>query len=119
MKLMGGKKKKRKKKIFTKPKVVAHKHKLRPKAVLDYYTVDENGKVNCIKKQSPKCKPATYMAEHQDRYVCGQTGTTYFKLTADGKRMPIPKQAAKGSAVKDVAKADAKGADKGKKKGKK
>ena len=116
MKLMGGKKKKRKKKIFTKPKRVPHKHKPRPKAVLDYYTVDENGKVNCIKKQSPKCKPATYMAEHQDRYVCGQTGTTYFKLTADGKRMPIPKQV-KAVAKKEAApKVDPKA---GKKKGKK
>eukprot|EP00997_Jenningsia_sp_PLL12_P008081 NODE_4801_length_626_cov_81.062392_g4132_i0.p2 GENE.NODE_4801_length_626_cov_81.062392_g4132_i0~~NODE_4801_length_626_cov_81.062392_g4132_i0.p2 ORF type:complete len:185 (-),score=56.35 NODE_4801_length_626_cov_81.062392_g4132_i0:27-581(-) len=114
MKLMGGKKKKRKKKIFTKPKRVAHKHKARPKAVLDYYTVDENGKVNCVKKQSPKCKAATYMAEHQDRFVCGQTGTTYFKLTADGKRLPVPKQASVKKA--ETKKEPVKAAKKGKKK---
>ena len=31
------------------------------------------------------------MAEHADRFVCGRTGKTYFRLTNDGKRLPIPK----------------------------
>jgi ribosomal protein S27AE len=115
MKLMGGKKKKRKKKIFTKPKRIPHKHRDRPKAVLDYYTVDQSGKVSCIKQQSPKCKPATFMADHQDRFVCGQTGTTFFKLTKDRKRLPIPKQLKPKDKTGKVAVVEVKGKKKGKK----
>ena len=115
MKLLGGKKKKRKKKIFTKPKRVLHKHKNRPKAVLDYYSVDASEKVTCLKQQSPKCKPATFMADHQDRYVCGQTGTTFYRLTKEGKRLPIPKQSSKREAQKKAV-VEVKTAKKGKKK---
>lgn len=32
------------------------------------------------------------MADHEDRYTCGKTGVQFFKLTADGKRLPHPKQ---------------------------
>lgn len=39
------------------------------------------------------------MAEHPDRYVCGKCGKTFFRLTADGKRLPIPKQNKKVEAV--------------------
>ena len=58
------------------------------------------------------------MADHADRYTCGRTGHMYFKLTADGKRLPIPKQ---NKPKVEVAKKEepAKKADKGKKKGKK
>ena len=31
------------------------------------------------------------MAEHPDRCVCGKCGKTFFRLTASGQRMPIPK----------------------------
>ncbi len=43
------------------------------------------------------------MAEHQDRYVCGRCGKTFFRLTTDGKRMPIPKQNKKVVEVVAVA----------------
>ena len=45
MSLDGGKRK-RKKKVYTTPKRIPHKHKKRPKALLDYFTVDDaSGKV--------------------------------------------------------------------------
>lgn len=33
---------------------------------------------------------ATYMADHPDRFTCGKCGFMYYRLTADGKRLPIP-----------------------------
>jgi len=32
------------------------------------------------------------MADHPDRYTCGKTGTMFYKLTPDGKRLPVPEQ---------------------------
>ena len=86
-----GGKRKRKKKVYTTPKKIGHKHKKRAKALLEYYSVEANGKVKKLKQECPNCPPATYMAEHPDRYVCGKCGRTFFRLTADGKRLPIPK----------------------------
>jgi small subunit ribosomal protein S27Ae len=88
--LEGGKRK-RKKKVYTTPKKIGHKHKKRPKALLEYFSVEASGKVKKLKQECPNCPPATYMAEHPDRYVCGKCGRTFFRLTADGKRLPIPK----------------------------
>ena len=57
------------------------------------------------------------MADHPDRYTCGKSGTMFYKLTPDGKRLPIPKQ---NKAVKAAADKDApKKKDDGKKKKKK
>ena len=53
------------------------------------------------------------MADHPDRYTCGRCGYMCYKLTKDGKRLPIPKQNKPQVAVKAEAPA-AKG--KGKKK---
>ena len=88
--LEGGKRK-RKKKVYTTPKKIGHKHKKRVKALLEYFSVEASGKVKKLKQECPNCPPATYMAEHPDRYVCGKCGRTFFRLTADGKRLPIPK----------------------------
>ena len=111
MSLDGGKKKK-KRKPHTTPKVIKHKHKARPKALLQYFTVEASGKVKRLKQESPKAAGA-YMADHPDRFTCGRTGTMFYKLTADGKRLPVPKQKA---IVKEVAKVEKKAV---KKKGKK
>ena len=89
---LDGGKRKRKKKVYTKPKKIGHKHKKRPLARLDYYAVDDTGKVKKLKEESPYCQPGTYMAAHADRHVCGLTGRTLFRLLANGERMPIPKQ---------------------------
>jgi small subunit ribosomal protein S27Ae len=88
--LEGGKRK-RKKKVYTTPKKIGHKHKKRPKALLEYFSVEASGKVKKLKQECPNCPPATYMAEHPDRYVCGKCGRTFFRLTADGKRLPSPR----------------------------
>ena len=86
-----GGKRKRKKKVYSTPKRVAHVHKKRSKALLEYFSVEASGKVKKLKQECPNCPPATYMAEHPDRYVCGKCGKTFFRLTADGQRFPIPK----------------------------
>ena len=58
------------------------------------------------------------MADHPDRHTCGKCGNMFYKLTKDGKRMPIPKQNKPGAASAGgaAAAAPAKGAAKGKKK---
>jgi len=107
--LEGGKRK-RKKKVHTTPKKIKHVHKKRPKALLEYFSVDESsGKVKRLKQESPNAAGA-YMADHEDRFTCGKTGTQFFKLTADGKRLPHPKQNAKAADTKEkvVAKKPAK-----------
>ena len=86
-----GGKRKRKKKVHTTPKKIKHTHKKRSKSVLEYFSVEANDKVKKLKQECPQCPPATYMAEHQDRFVCGACGRTFFRLTSDGKRLPIPK----------------------------
>ena len=106
---LDGGKKKRKKKPHTTPKKIPHKHKKRKLALLDYFSVDESSnKVTRLKQESPNI-PGAYMADHADRYTCGRTGTMFYKLTADGKRFPIPKQnKATVEAAKKEDKKDAK-----------
>jgi small subunit ribosomal protein S27Ae len=112
--LDGGKKKK-KRKPHTTPKKIKHVHKKRPKALLEYFSVDDStGKVKRLKQESPNL-PGVYMADHPDRFTCGRTGTMFYKLTADGKRLPIPKQNKPVAAAK-VEKVAAKKDDKKKKK---
>merc|ERR1712078_583062 len=106
---------KRKKKPHTTPKKIPHKHKKRKLALLDYFSVEGDMKVKRLKQESPNAAGA-YMADHPDRYTCGRTGSMYYKLTPDGKRLPIPKQ---NQVVKEVKKEVKKDDGKGKKKGKK
>ena len=52
------------------------------------------------------------MADHPDRHTCGKCGNMLYKLTKDGKRMPIPKQNKPQAAAtdkKDAAPAKGKG----------
>lgn len=58
------------------------------------------------------------MADHPDRHTCGRCGFMYYRLTSDGKRLPIPKQnkVIEKAAAAPVAAAGK--AAKGKKKGK-
>jgi hypothetical protein len=58
----------------------------------------------------------TYMADHPDRHTCGRCGNMFYKLTKDGKRMPIPKQNKPAANAPKVEAAAAKGAAKAKKK---
>lgn len=91
LRLLGGKKK-RKKKVYTKPKKVKHHHEKRPKAILEYFNVDNNGKITKLKIECDKCQAGTYMADHPDRHHCGRCGNMLYKLTKDGKRLPPPAQ---------------------------
>ena len=112
---LDGGKKKRKKKQHTTPKKIPHKHKKRPKALLEYFSVDEGTmKVKRLKHESPNAA-GSYMADHPDRYTCGRTGTMYYKLTAEGKRLPVPKQNKLVTGAKEDKKVDAKKPKKGKK----
>ena len=89
---LDGGKRKRKKKVYKTPKKIKHKHKKRSKAVLEYYQVDESGKIKRLKMESPHAPVGTYMADHPDRHVCGRTGFTLWRTGADGKRLAPPKQ---------------------------
>ena len=42
------------------------------------------------------------MADHQDRHTCGKCSNMYYRLKADGTRMPIPKNNPPKIAVKAV-----------------
>lgn len=115
---LDGGKKKRKKKPHTTPKKIPHKHKKRPKALLEYFSVEEGSmKVKRLKQESPNAA-GSYMADHADRYTCGKTGTMYYKLTADGERLPVPKQNKGGAGKKEDAGKDAAKDKKKPKKGK-
>jgi ribosomal protein S27AE len=95
---LDGGKRKRKKKVYTKPKKVKHVHKKRSKAALEYFQVDASGKVIELKQKTTQGQ-GWFMADHQDRHVCGFTGHTMWKTGPDGKRLPIPVQKA---VVKEV-----------------
>ena len=52
------------------------------------------------------------MADHPDRHTCGRCGNMFYKLTKEGKRMPIPKQNKPGVAAPKEAAVAAKGGKK-------
>ena len=78
LRLRGGGKK-RKKKNYTTPKKIKHKHKKVKLAVLKYYKVDDNGKINRLRRECPaeECGAGVFMAAHFDRQYCGKCGLTY------------------------------------------
>ncbi|KAG4051837.1 hypothetical protein PC123_g12959 [Phytophthora cactorum] len=78
LRLRGGGKK-RKKKQYTKPKKIKHKHRKVKLAVLKYYKVDDNGKIQRLKKEcpAPQCGAGVFMATHFDRHYCGKCHVTY------------------------------------------
>lgn len=78
LRLRGGAKK-RKKKVYTKPKKQKHKRKKVKLAVLKYYKVDENGKITRLRRECPaaECGAGIFMASHFDRQYCGKCGLTY------------------------------------------
>ncbi|XP_019710497.2 polyubiquitin [Elaeis guineensis] len=78
LRLRGGAKK-RKKKTYTKPKKIKHKKKKVKLAVLQFYKVDDSGKVTRLRKECPnaECGAGTFMANHFDRHYCGKCGLTY------------------------------------------
>jgi len=77
LRLLGGGKK-RKKKNYTTPKKIKHKHKKVKLAVLKYYKVDENGKISRLRRECPSesCGAGVFMASMHDRQYCGKCYTT-------------------------------------------
>lgn len=78
VRLLGGGKK-RKKKTYTKPKKIKHKHKTVKLAVLKYYKIDGDGKIERLRKECPAdtCGAGVFMASHSDRLYCGKCGLTF------------------------------------------
>ena len=52
---LDGGKRKRKKKVYTKPKKVKHVHKKRSLTLLEYYNVEASGKIKKLKNECTKC----------------------------------------------------------------
>lgn len=75
--LLGGGKK-RKKKTYTKPKKLKHKHKKVKLAVLKYYKISGDGKVERLRRECPEatCGTGVFMAAHSDRMYCGRCSLT-------------------------------------------
>lgn len=71
--LLGGAKK-RKKKTYTTPKKIKHKRKKVKMAVLKYYKVDGDGKIQRLRREcpAPSCGAGVFMATHKDRTYCGK-----------------------------------------------
>jgi len=92
LRLTGGKGKKKKKRIFTKPKKKAHRHKNVPMRVLRYYKVDGDGedeefKVTRLRMECPHpdCGAGVFMAQHKGRQTCGKCSLTYVEKKEAGK----------------------------------
>ena len=89
LRLRGGGKK-RKKKNYTNPKKIKHKHEKVKLAVLKYYRVDDNGKIIRLRREctSDECGAGIFMAGHFDRQTCGKCGLTlmFQKDTDTGKK---------------------------------
>lgn len=71
--LLGGAKK-RKKKTYTTPKKIKHKRKKVKMAVLKFYQVDDDGKIQRLRREcpAPSCGAGIFMATHKDRQHCGK-----------------------------------------------
>lgn len=78
LRLRGGGKK-RKKKVYTTPKKIKHKHRKHKLAVLTYYKVDNDGKVERLRRECPSitCGAGIFMADMKDRQYCGKCHTTF------------------------------------------
>ena len=85
LRLRGGGKK-RKKKNYTTPKKIKHRHKNVKLAVLKFYKVDDNNKIKRLRKECPMpiCGAGVFMALHFDRHYCGKCRATY-KFAAEGE----------------------------------
>ena len=82
--LLGGGKKRKKKRNFAQPKKTRHRHKNVKMAALKYYQVDDDGKVVHLRRHCPKetCGPGVFMANHVapgqvQRNYCGKCGLRF------------------------------------------
>ena len=79
LRLRGGMAKKRKKKVYTTPKKIKHKRKKTKLAVLKYYKVDGDGKIERLRREcpTPECGAGVFMAAMPNRQYCGKCHLTY------------------------------------------
>ena len=99
---MDGGAKKRKKKVFTKPKKNKHKHIKNKLGILKCYKVESDGSVTRVAQQCPRdtCV-GSFMAKHYNRHYCGKCSLTYMIKGMEG--VAAPKPVAKAVAVEAVA----------------
>ena len=64
-----------------KPK--AEKKKKEEKRVFSYYKIDEKG-LTRLRPFCERCGPGYFMADHGNRYTCGNCGFTRYKQTENG-----------------------------------
>ena len=104
LRLAGGKKKK-KKKNYTTPKKASHAHVLQKMRVLEYFSVNSNGKITKNKQESTE-HAGCYLADHKDRMHCGRTGAVmFYKLNKDGSRIePVQNKQKKKVEVVEIKK---------------
>jgi len=78
LRLIGGGKK-RKKKVYNTPKKIKHKRKKTKLAILKYYKIDSDGKIERLRDECPNesCGAGVFMAAHRDRLYCGRCHTIY------------------------------------------
>eukprot|EP01052_Picozoa_sp_SAG31_P027144 SAG31_NODE_2516_length_5580_cov_5.787448_8_plen_80_part_00 len=64
---------------YTKPKKKKGVHKKVRMATLNFYRVDDDGKVTRLRRECPseECGSGVFMATHYDRSYCGKCGLTY------------------------------------------
>jgi small subunit ribosomal protein S27Ae len=86
LRLRGGGGKKRKKKQFTTPKRLKQKRKKVKLGILQYYKVEEGGKVTRLRREcpAPECGAGVFMANHQTRQYCGFCHLTFVFTNKDG-----------------------------------
>jgi small subunit ribosomal protein S27Ae len=63
LRLRGGGKK-RKKKVYTTPKKIKHKHKKTKLAILKYYKVDGDGKIERLRRECPTPEVCSFARSH-------------------------------------------------------
>ena len=106
LRLRGGAKK-RKKKVYTTPKKIKHKRKKIKLAVLKYYKVDGDGKIERLRRECPtpevspltlfqreiakaddnkQCGAGVFMAAMPNRQYCGKCHLTYVFDESTGKK---------------------------------
>ncbi|KAL0218678.1 hypothetical protein P9112_004331 [Eukaryota sp. TZLM1-RC] len=80
---LDGGKRKRKKKVYTKPKKVKKVRKPVKLSILKYYKVEGEHVVRLRREcPSPQCGPGVFMAKMKDRSYCGRCGLTMRAETA-------------------------------------
>jgi small subunit ribosomal protein S27Ae len=94
--------KKRKKKVYTKPKKNKHKHIKNKLGILKCYKVESDGSVTRVLEQCQRdtCV-GSFMAKHYNRHYCGKCTTTYMIKGMEG--VAPPKPAAKAAAPEAAA----------------